>query len=182
MPLPVDPQWKQDYAASVRRLIRDGIDAPLAQLFVHAARTPATDAEGAERARSASEAFIFRRLETLPALAGQFRLNALLPIPFNDRGQMEVDLLCEKAKLVIEIDGGQHLGDAVAYRRDRRKDALLQTYGYLVLRFLADDLGKELESVLDTVLRTMVGRVPVSSDQAMRFDAPPAEKFLCEAP
>ena len=38
VPLPVDPQWKNDYAASVRRLVRDGVDAPLANLFVHAAR------------------------------------------------------------------------------------------------------------------------------------------------
>jgi very-short-patch-repair endonuclease len=38
------------------------------------------------------------------------RFNALLPIPFDDRGQMEVDLLCEKTKLVIEIDRGWHLG------------------------------------------------------------------------
>jgi superfamily II DNA or RNA helicase/very-short-patch-repair endonuclease len=158
VPLPVDPQWKSDYAASVRRLIRDGVDEPLAQLFVHATRPPAADAVGVERARSASEAFIFRRFETLPALAGQFCLNTQLPISFDDRGQMEVDLLCEKAKLVIEIDGAQHLGDAAAYRRDRRKDALLQTHGYLVLRFLADDLGKELESVLDTVLRVFTGR------------------------
>jgi len=165
VPLPVDPQWKQDYAASVRRLIRDGIDTPLARLFVHATRAPAAGAEGVERARSASEAFIFRRFETLPAFAGQFQMNAMLPIPFDDRGQMEVDLFCENAKLVIEIDGGQHLGDAAAYRRDRRKDALLQTHGYFVLRFLADDLGKELDSVLDTVLRVLVGRVPVSSDQ-----------------
>ena len=158
VPLPVNPQWKSDYAASVRRLIRDGIDTPLAQLFVHATRASSHDAEGAERARSASEAFIFRRFETLPALAGQFRLNAKLPIPFDSHGQMEVDLLCEKTKLVIEIDGRQHLGDAVAYRRDRRKDLLLQTHGYLVLRFLAEDLGKELDHVLDTVLKVVIGR------------------------
>lgn len=158
VPLPVDQQWKSDYAASVRRLIRDGVDTPLAQLFVHATRAPSADAVGAERARSASEAFIFRRFESLPALAGQFQLNAKLPIPFDDRGEMEVDLLCEGAKLVIEIDGPQHLGDAEAYRRDRRKDALLQSHGYLVLRFLADDLGKELECVLDTALRMMAGR------------------------
>lgn len=156
--LPVDPQWKADYAASVRRLIRDTVDPPLAQLFVHATKSPAPDALGAKRARSASEAFIFRRFETLPSLAGQFQLNARLPIPFDDRGEMEVDLLCEKRKLVIEIDGGQHLADAAAYRRDRRKDLLLQTQGYLVLRFLAEDLGKELDSVLDTVHRAMTGR------------------------
>ena len=38
VPLPVDPQWKTDYAATVRRLVRDGVDAPLARLFVHVAR------------------------------------------------------------------------------------------------------------------------------------------------
>ena len=35
--LPADPAWKSDNAASVRRLIREGVDAPLARLFVHAA-------------------------------------------------------------------------------------------------------------------------------------------------
>ena len=93
VPLPVDPQWKNDYAASVRRLVRDGVDAPLANLFVHVAREPAADAEGAGRARSATEAFLYRRLETLAATRGRFRLNAPLPIPFDGWGQMEVDLL-----------------------------------------------------------------------------------------
>jgi superfamily II DNA or RNA helicase len=158
VPLPIDPQWKQDYAASVQRLIRDGVDQPLAQLFVHAARPFVPDAEGAERARSASEAFIFHRFETLPTLAGRFELNVALPILFDDRGQMEVDLLCKEARLVIEIDGGQHLDDRDAWRRDRRKDALLQQHGYFILRFLADDLGKRLDIVLDTVQRFMEHR------------------------
>jgi len=158
VPLPIDPQWKQDYAASVRRLIRDGVDQPLAELFVHAARRPSPDANGAARARSASEAFFFRRLESHPQLAGRFQLNALLPIPFDDRGQMEVDFFCAGSRLVIEIDGGQHLADADAWRRDRRKDAALQAHGCFILRFLAEDLGKRLDMVLDTVLRTLAMR------------------------
>jgi very-short-patch-repair endonuclease len=68
---------------------------------------------------------------------------------------MEVDLLCERPRLAIELDGSQHLGDPDAYRRDRRKDALLQEHGYLVLRFLAEDVGKYLEQVLDSILRAM---------------------------
>ena len=40
VPLPIDPEWKKDYAASVRRLILDGVDVPLGQLFVRAARHP----------------------------------------------------------------------------------------------------------------------------------------------
>ena len=68
---------------------------------------------------------------------------------------MEVDLLCEELRLVIELDGGQHLADAEAYRRDRRKDAALQEHGYFVLRFLAEDLGKRLDDVLDTIQRAL---------------------------
>ena len=155
VPLPIDPQWKKDYAASVRRLIRDGVDAPLANLFVHAARNPSPNAEGVARARSATEAFFFRRLQSLPGTANRFRLNIDLAIPFEGSGRMEVDLIYSEARLIIELDGAQHLSDADAYRRDRRKDALLQENGYFVLRFLAEDVGKHLDRVLDMVLRTL---------------------------
>ena len=60
---------------------------------------------------------------------------------------------------MIELDGSQHLGDAMVYRRDRQKDLLLQSNGYLVLRFLVEDLGMKLDAVLDTVLRAMAGRM-----------------------
>ncbi len=151
VPLPIDPEWKKDYAASVRRLIRDGVDAPLGNLFITAAR-PNSDHE---RARSASEAFLFHRLESLPETAGLFRLNAKLPIPFDGWSEMEIDLFCAGHKLAIEIDGPQHLSDPAAYRRDRRKDALLQENGCHVLRFLAEDLGKHLDATLDAILRAI---------------------------
>ncbi len=155
VPLPVDTQWKNDYAASVRRLILDGVDGSLANLFVHAARTVTPDANGVARARSATEAFLYQRLETLPETTGRFRLNAKLPIPFDGWGQMEVDLLYAGGHLAIELDGAQHLANADAYRRDRRKDLLLQENGYIVLRFLAEDVGKQLDAVLDAILRTV---------------------------
>ena len=158
VPLPVEPIWKKDYAASVRRLIRDGVDAPLANLFVHAARSVHPNAEGIARARSASEVFLYRRLDSLPETAGRFLLNAQLPISFDGMGGMEVDFLCSEARLVIELDGAQHLSDAEAYRRDRRKDALLQQNGYFVLRFLAGDVGKHLDDLLDALLAALVGR------------------------
>ncbi len=69
--------------------------------------------------------------------------------------RIEVDLLCADARVAVELDGAQHLGDAVAYRRDRRKDQLLQENGYLVLRFLAEDVGKERDLVLDAILRAL---------------------------
>ena len=158
VPLPVDPLWKKDYAGSVRRLVRDGVDSPLAKLFVHVTRPFSPDAEGVARARSASEAFFYRRLGTLAETSRRFQLNAELPIPFDGWGNMEVDLLCADTRLVIELDGAQHLADPEAYRRDRRKDTLLQQNGYFVLRFLAEDLGKRLDYVLDTVLGALVSR------------------------
>ncbi|MBN2034611.1 MAG: DEAD/DEAH box helicase family protein [Deltaproteobacteria bacterium] len=153
--LPADPRWKKDYAASVRRLVRDGVDTPLATLFVHVSRSFPPDVEGVGRARSSSEAFLYRRLETLPETAGKFRLNVELPIPFDGWGKMEVDFLCADARLAIELDGAQHLSAPDAYRRDRRKDRLLQQNGYFVLRFLAEDVGTYLDEVLDTILQIL---------------------------
>jgi len=73
---------------------------------------------------------------------------------------MEADFLCEEARLVIELDGPQHLADEDAWRRDRRKDALLQRHGYFVLRFLAGDAGKHLDRVLDSILEVLTARLP----------------------
>ena len=127
--------------ACVSEWVRGGVDKPLATLFVDAARPVPPDKEGADRARSATEAFLYRRLESLPETIGTFSLNAELPIPFNGWGRMEVDLLSADERLAVELDGAQHLSDPQAYRRDRRKDLLLQQNGYVVLRFLVEDIG-----------------------------------------
>ena len=71
---------------------------------------------------------------------------------------MEVDLLCADMQIVIELDGGQHFTNTAAYRRDRRKDALLQEHGYFVSRFLVEDVGKHLDELLDAIIRTMCHR------------------------
>jgi very-short-patch-repair endonuclease len=55
-----------------------------------------------------------------------------------------------------------HLGDAEAYRRDRHKDRLLQEHGYTVLRFLAEDLAKDLDTVLGAILRALTRGQPAS--------------------
>jgi superfamily II DNA or RNA helicase len=150
--LPDDPDWKAQYSSTVRRLVLDGVEPPLANLFVEASQ------KGTDRARSASELFLFRRLETLAETAGRFRLNVELPIPFDGWGRMEVDLLCADARIAVELDGEQHLAGVEAYRRDRRKDFLLQESGYLVLRFLAEDVGKRLDEVLNAIIRALSHR------------------------
>lgn len=99
-----------------------------------------------------------RGYESIGYTKGRFRLNVGLPIAFDATGTLEVDLLCADARVAVELDGPQHLADPVAYRRDRRKDLLLQQNGYLVLRFLAEDVGKELDSVLDGILQSLCRR------------------------
>ena len=152
--LPADPLWKRDYAGSIQRLVRDGVDTPLASLFLRTTQAP-EDAEGVDRARSA-EAFLFRRLDSLPETRGRFRLNEKLPIALDAAGSIEVALLCADARLAIELDRIECLSDTNAYRHERRKDQLLQVNGYLVLRFLAEDVGKTLDRVLDTIMSTIV--------------------------
>lgn len=160
--LPADGTWKRRYSASVRRLLRDGVDEPLAELFSTITGPMPSAQPDRLRARSASEAFLFRRLQSLPETQDRFRLNAHLPIPFCLEGHMEVDFLDPASRVVLELDGSQHLGDREAYRRDRRKDALLQEHGYVVLRFLAEDLGPRLDSVLDQILRALARAAKVS--------------------
>jgi superfamily II DNA or RNA helicase/very-short-patch-repair endonuclease len=163
--LPDNADWKAQYSSTVRRLVLDGVDPPLANLFVEASQG------GTDRARSASELFLFRRLETLAGTAGRFRLNVKLPIPFDGWGRMEVDLLCADALIAVELDGEQHLAGVEAYRRDRRKDLLLQENGYLVLRFLAEDVGKRLDEVLNAIIRALShrGRRPPSAASPYLF-------------
>ena len=59
--------------------------------------------------------------------------------------------------VAVELDGPQY-SEADGYRRDRRKDALLQENGYFVLRFLAEDVGKRLDEVLETIVRAPARR------------------------
>jgi very-short-patch-repair endonuclease len=72
--------------------------------------------------------------------------------------------------VVVELDGAQHLADAAAYRRDRRKDLLLQENGYRVLRFLAEDVGKELTRFSTLFPRS---RACFCNGSAIRLPNPP---------
>lgn len=149
--LPADSTWRIDFTNTVQRLIHDGVDESLAKLFSHISN----NSINIDRARSDVEAFLFYRLETLPQTQGRFQLNQELSIPFDGLGKMEVDFLCPDLKVVIEVDGMQHLS-AESYRRDRRKDFLLQENGYKVLRFLAEDVMKQLDVVLETIFRAIL--------------------------
>ena len=56
------------------------------------------------------------------------------------------DFACRTARLAIELDGGQH--DPL---RDAARTAIIENYGYRVLRFWNNDLLQDTDSVLEAV-------------------------------
>lgn len=106
-------------------------------------------------ARSLAERLLFLALEALPETRGLFELNARLAgVRFGPR-DVEIDLCARSIGVAIEVDGPFHFLDADAYRRDRRKDALLQRSGLLVVRALASDVVEHLAGVLEAVLENV---------------------------
>jgi very-short-patch-repair endonuclease len=65
-------------------------------------------------------------------------------------GPYIVDFVSHAAKLIIEIDGGQHFDDAVE-ARDKRRDAFLVSKGFRVLRLNNHDVMTNRIGVLETI-------------------------------
>lgn len=109
-------------------------------------------------ARSVAEATLFEALEATPSTAGRFRLNESLSVRFGPMAA-EVDLLSRTDGIAIEIDGMHHFSDLVCYRRDRRKDLLLQTQGFVVVRLLAEDVVRDVQAAVNVVNQALAYRL-----------------------
>jgi very-short-patch-repair endonuclease len=70
-----------------------------------------------------------------------------------------VDFACFAARLIIELDGGQH-GLDDHRERDRVRDAHLAASGFKVLRFWNGDVDRNLEGVIETICREVEDRTP----------------------
>ena len=95
---------------------------------------------------------MFERLQTHVETADLFELNGRLAAADAWGGSLEVDLLSRDVQVAVEIDGYFHFNDLDAYRRDRRKDVLLQQAGYFVVHCLADDVVAGLEEIVETIV------------------------------
>jgi len=69
-------------------------------------------------------------------------------------GPYFADFLCPEARLIVEVDGGQHL-EAEA-EHDVARDAWLQAQGFKVLRFWNNQVLNELGSVLEAIAQGLV--------------------------
>ena len=73
-------------------------------------------------------------------------------------GDCIVDFFAPKTKLVVEVDGSQHMEGNHA-RKDRRRDAYLSSLGLQVLRFDSRQVLQETDAVVDVIFRRMAERL-----------------------
>jgi very-short-patch-repair endonuclease len=78
------------------------------------------------------------------------RVNALIE-------GLEVDLLWNRERLIIELDGFEYHRDRLAFERDRERDAHLARAGYRVIRFTFRAVEHRLEDCISTVRELLDG-------------------------
>jgi very-short-patch-repair endonuclease len=65
-------------------------------------------------------------------------------------GNYIVDFYCAKARLVIEVDGGQHYTEA-GRAADAERDRFLQSLGLRVLRYSDTDVLTNISGVVESI-------------------------------
>jgi very-short-patch-repair endonuclease len=85
-------------------------------------------------------------------LWSRLRDRGLLGLKFRRQvplGDFVVDFVCADHPLVVEIDGGQHASSEAA---DDRGTAWLESRGWRVIRFWNNDVGANVEGVLQVIV------------------------------
>ena len=102
-------------------------------------------ARALRRDMTAAEEALWRRLRNRRFRGLKFRRQARVE-------QYIVDFLCVGARLIVEVDGSQHI-DAARY--DARRTAALEGCGFLVLRFWNNEVLGDIERVLAAIASTL---------------------------
>ncbi|MEY9462031.1 very-short-patch-repair endonuclease [Bradyrhizobium ottawaense] len=95
-------------------------------------------------------------------LWSELRGNRLNGVSFRRQVPIEhyvADFVCHAAKLVIELDGGQHFSNE-GERADARRSAVIEAKGFKVLRFSNLDVMTNRGGVLETIATTVAERAP----------------------
>jgi len=89
-----------------------------------------------------AEQRLWRALRRVPTFGTHFRRQVAI-------GPYVADFACQRARLIVELDGSQH-GDPAAAARDAQRTGWLESQGYRVLRFWNNDLSN-MDAVLETI-------------------------------
>jgi very-short-patch-repair endonuclease len=92
---------------------------------------------------------------------GGFKFRKQAPI-----GPYIVDFVCFEAKLIIELDGGQHM---LRDHEDEIRTAWLNTQGFQVLRYWNHLVFEDLDPLLEAIWRAL----HADRDHAPHPDPPP---------
>jgi very-short-patch-repair endonuclease len=76
-------------------------------------------------------------------------------------GNYIVDFVCLDRKLVVEVDGSQHLES----QRDQERDQWLHAAGYRVLRFWNHEVLGQTQDVLEAIYRALNTPTPALPPQ-----------------
>lgn len=109
-------------------------------------KVPSTLIKTAKQLRTAQtpwEAKLWRHLRG--GRLGGLKFKRQVPI-----GPYIADFCCHPAKLIIELDGGQHSETAVE-AKDKAKAEYFRREGYRVLRFWNNEVENNLDGVLETI-------------------------------
>jgi len=87
-------------------------------------------------------------------------------------GSYIADFYCSAAKMIIEIDGGQH-GEPARRAHDAMRTQFLEAQGYSVLRFTNCEVMRETERVLDVIWHAVQIRVLSPPRSAFRASTLP---------
>ena len=72
-------------------------------------------------------------------------------------GDYIADFVCHEARLIVEIDGGQH--DRLS-PREAERSGFLQNEGYRILRFWNDEIRENLDGVHHTIVDALATSPP----------------------
>jgi very-short-patch-repair endonuclease len=75
-------------------------------------------------------------------------------------GPYIVDFVCLDARLIIEIDGGQHASTEA--KRDAKRDAWLRSQGFTIVRYWNNDVLTNLTGVLEDIAAALCQPSPPS--------------------
>ncbi len=80
-----------------------------------------------------------------------------------------MDFASFEARLVIEVDGGQH---AVEKQKDEERDAWLGSQGFQVLRFWNHEVLGNIDGVMEAIRQKLTTPSPNPSRQGRGVSAP----------
>jgi very-short-patch-repair endonuclease len=83
-------------------------------------------------------------------------------------GPYFADFACYEARLVVELDGGQHFDERT---RDAARDAELERRGFEVLRFWNTEINDNRDGVLEAIFAALTRRAAPPSS-ALRAPSP----------